>query len=54
MDAIEEAYWLSRFFSRALASGRNTRFPPVSRFQRLFSIFYTISQVVERLLVTRT
>jgi uncharacterized protein (DUF362 family) len=53
LDALEEAYWLSRFFSRAFASQQDKRFPPTSRWQWLFGIFHELSRIVERLFITR-
>jgi uncharacterized protein (DUF362 family) len=54
LDVAEEAYWTSRFFSRVLASQQDERFPPVSRWQWLFSVLQGITRLVERLFVTKT
>lgn len=54
LDAAEEAYWTSRFLSRAFASHQDKRFPPVSRWQWLFGIFQTITRLFERIFVTKT
>jgi uncharacterized protein (DUF362 family) len=53
IDAAEEAYWLSRFFSRALASEQDPRFPPTSRFQWLFGILQRISGTLDGLAVKK-
>ena len=53
LDTAEEWYGVSRFFSRALASEQDKRFPPVSRWQWFFGILQSISQLVERLLVKK-
>ncbi len=53
LDAMEEAYWTSRFFSRAFASDQDKRFPPVSRWQWLFGILQKITRLFERLMVTK-
>jgi uncharacterized protein (DUF362 family) len=52
LDLFEEAYWTSRFFSRALASQQDPRFPPVPEWQWLFGIFQTIARVIEPVLTT--
>ena len=54
LDAAEEAYWVSRFFSRAMANQQDKRFPPVSRTQWLFGILQRISRIFERLFVTKS
>ena len=54
MDAIEEAYWISRFFSRAFASEQDPRFRPVSRWQALYGFLQSITRLFERLFVTKT
>ena len=54
LDLIEEAYWTSRFFSRALASRQDKRFPPRGRSQWLFGFLQSISRLLERLFVTKT
>jgi uncharacterized protein (DUF362 family) len=36
LDVMEEAYWISRFFSRCFASYQDKRFPPVKRGQWFF------------------
>ena len=54
LDAIEEAYWTSRFFSRSFASEQDERFPPVSRTQWLFGILQRITRLFEGLAVTKT
>ena len=54
LDALEEAYWTSRFFSRSFASEQDERFPPVSRTQWLFGILQRITRLFEGLAVTRT
>ena len=52
LDKVEEAYWLSRFFSRAFASRMDKRFPPTSRFQWLFGIFQFVARRIERLFLS--
>jgi uncharacterized protein (DUF362 family) len=54
MDAIEEAYWASRFFSRAFASQQDQRFPPVRRGRWLFGLLQWITRRIEGLFVTKT
>jgi uncharacterized protein (DUF362 family) len=54
LDALEEAYWTSRFFSRSFASEQDERFPPVSRTQWLFGILQRITRLFEGLAVTKT
>ena len=54
MDAIEEAYWLSRFFSRAFASQQDRRFPPVRRWRWLFSALQALTRLIEGVFVTKT
>jgi uncharacterized protein (DUF362 family) len=54
LDAIEEAYWVSRFLSRAFASQQDRRFPPVSRWQWLFGILQAISRLIEPIFVTQS
>ena len=54
LDAIEEMYWVSRFFSRAFASKQDKRFPPVSRVQWLFGILQRITRLFERIFVVKT
>ena len=49
MNAMEEFYWLSRFMSRAMASGMDKRFTPVSRWQWFFGILQTITGWLSRL-----
>lgn len=53
LDRVEESYWLSYFLSRALASSQDKRFPPVSRWQWFFGLIQKVSQLVERLTVTK-
>lgn len=53
MDAIEEVYWVSRFFSRAFASQQDPRFPQVSRAQFLFGILHALTRLIEGLTTTR-
>jgi uncharacterized protein (DUF362 family) len=54
LDAAEEAYWVSRFFSRALANHQDKRFPPVSRAQWFYGTLQRISRLFERIFVTKT
>jgi len=54
LDAMEEAYWTSRFFSRAFASEQDSRFPPVSRWQILYGFLQKITGLFERLIVIKT
>jgi uncharacterized protein (DUF362 family) len=51
---MEEFYWISRFFSRALASQQDKRFRPVSRFQWLFGVFQWLTRLTERLLTRKS
>ncbi len=53
LDIVEEWYYVSYFFSRSLASSQDKRFPPVSRWQWLFGVIQKLSQLVERLTVTK-
>ncbi len=46
---IEEWYQVSRFLSRAMAAHQDPRFPPVSRAQRLFGVFQSLTRFGERL-----
>jgi uncharacterized protein (DUF362 family) len=47
---FEESYWLSRIGSRTFsASQQDERFPPVSRWQRLFAVAEPFSWLLERL-----
>ncbi len=50
---IEEWYHVSRFFSRAMAAHQDPRFPPVSRAQRLFGVFQSLTRLGERLLTKK-
>ncbi len=54
LDVIEEAYWTSRFFSRALASQQDKRFPPVRRWQWLFGFLQSLTRPLERFLIIKT
>jgi uncharacterized protein (DUF362 family) len=54
LDAMEEAYWTSRFFSRSFASEQDKRFPPVSRSQWLFEILQRMTRLFEGLMETKT
>jgi uncharacterized protein (DUF362 family) len=54
MDAIEEAYWLSRFFSRAFASQQDERFPPVRKWRWLFRALQALTRLFEGAFVTKT
>jgi hypothetical protein len=54
LDAIEEAYWTSRFFSRAFASEQDGRFAPVSRGQFLFGAIQALTRLLEGLAVKKT
>ena len=49
-NVLEERYWLSRFFSRAMASQMDRRFPPVRRGQWFFSITQALVRLIEGLL----
>ena len=51
LDIMEEFYWTSYFFSRALASPQDRRFPPVSRWQWFFGVLQAGTRLIERLLV---
>jgi uncharacterized protein (DUF362 family) len=51
LDIMEEWYWVSYFFSRALASAQDKRFRPVSRWQWLFGVLQRLSRLIERLTV---
>jgi hypothetical protein len=51
---MEEAYWISRFFSRAFASQQDPRFAPVPQWGWLFGILQSISRVIEPILVTQS
>jgi len=53
LDVSEEAYWLSRFLSRALASEQDKRFPPVSRWQWFFGILQGMTRLFESLFVSK-
>lgn len=53
LDLMEEAYHISRFFSRAFASQQDKRFAPVSRWQWLFGIFQGAMRLFERAFVTK-
>lgn len=54
LNVMEEYYWMSRFFSRALASEQDGRFPPVKRWQWFFGILQTLSGILTRLTTTKT
>lgn len=54
MNAMEEFYWLSRFMSRAMASGMDQRFPAVSSWQWLFSILQALTGLLSRLAEKKT
>jgi uncharacterized protein (DUF362 family) len=47
IDATEELYWVSYFFSRALATAQDPRFKPVSRWQWLFGKLQYITHLLE-------
>jgi uncharacterized protein (DUF362 family) len=51
LDLVEEAYWTSRFFSRAFASQQDERFPPASRWEKLFRLIHAITRVIEPVLI---
>lgn len=51
LDVGEEFYWTSYFFSRALASSQDPRFPPVSRWQFLFGVLQKVAGALEGLTV---
>ncbi|MCC6522406.1 MAG: DUF362 domain-containing protein, partial [Polyangiaceae bacterium] len=52
IDKLEEWYWVSRFFSRAMAASMDRRFPPVGRGQWLYGFFQFWVRLFERLTVT--
>jgi uncharacterized protein (DUF362 family) len=53
IDAVEEFYALSYFFSRAFASSQDAMFPPVSRWQWFFSVFQWVSGRLEGLTIRK-
>ncbi len=54
LDALEEAYWVSRIFSRAFANQQDKRFSPVSKWQWLFGLFQKLTRAFDRLFVVKT
>ncbi len=54
LDAMEEAYGVSKFFSRSFASQQDPRFPAVSKAQWLFGIFQGFTRLIERVFETKT
>ncbi len=54
LDAIEEAYQLSRFFSRSFAGQQDKRFPPVREWQGMFGIFQAMTRLIEWMFVKKT
>lgn len=54
LDAIEEAYHLSRFLSRSFASEMDERFKPVARTQWLFGILQAFSRLIEGVFETKS
>jgi uncharacterized protein (DUF362 family) len=54
LDAIEEAYWTSRIFSRSFASEQDERFPPVTRWQFLFGLIQRFTRLFESLVTVKT
>jgi uncharacterized protein (DUF362 family) len=54
LDAIEEAYGVSKFFSRAFASQQDPRFAPVSKAQGFYRVLQGFTRLFERVFETKT